>query len=65
MSTQLGWDPFNPAHPVLNHAPLRIRALVCEEWDTPFEERRIDWGRLRFEERLELERLLAKACVRP
>ena len=57
-------DPFNPAHPGLNHRPVRVRALLSEEWERPFDERRIDWSRLGWEDRLTLERLLAAACVK-
>lgn len=54
-------DPFFEGHPSLNHRDVKVSAADFPGAWT-FTERWIHWRRLTPEERLELERLLAKAA---
>ena len=57
---QFVYDPFQPSHPILNHRLVSVTAYVAGEVRVV---RDVSWNRLTFEERLQLERLLAKACA--
>jgi hypothetical protein len=58
-----GVDAFNPSHPVLNFREVVVRRRLLHGSDCGMDDLAIiEWRRLTWEERLELERLLAKAC---
>ena len=55
--------PFDPSHPSLNHRQVVVRARLMIGSDCGYDAVAIiEWSRLTLDERLELERLLAKAC---